>query len=167
MTWWNRDNVREVDVVTGCFMLVRRKAIEQAGMLDEQFFVYGEETDWCYRFKKMGWKILFTPEPEIIHYGSQTTKQMAEKFRLQLFGSMLIFMKLHRSKLTFPFARFLIALFFFLRVPYWLAVAMLQKNERKKSIQTAKTYSIAGFYCLADWKKLSMNKVRYREYRYV
>jgi len=167
MTWWNRDNVREVDVVTGCFMLVRRKAIEQAGMLDEQFFVYGEETDWCYRFKKMGWKILFTPEPEIIHYGGQTTKQMTEKFRLQLSGSMLIFMRRHRSKLTFPFARFLIALFLFLRVPYWLAVAMLKKNERKKSIQTAKAYSIAGFYCLADWKKLLMNKVRYREYRYV
>jgi hypothetical protein len=42
----------EVDVVTGCFMLVRRQAIEKVGLMDERFFVYGEETDWCYRFKK-------------------------------------------------------------------------------------------------------------------
>lgn len=158
MTWWDRDNVKEVDVVAGCFMLVRKKAIQQIGVLDKRYFIYTEETDWCYRFKKNGWKILFTPEPQIIHYGGQTTEQTSEKFRLQLSGSRLIFMKLHRSKLTFPFARLLIALFLFLRIPYWLAIAMLQKNERKKSIQTAKTYSIGGFYCLADWKKLLMNK---------
>lgn len=158
MTWWDRDNVKEVDVVAGCFMLVRKNAIQQIGVLDKRYFIYTEEIDWCYRFKKNGWKILFTPEPEIIHYGGQTTKQMTGKFRLQLSGSKLIFMKLHRSKLAFPFARFLIALFLFLRVPYWLAVAMLHKNEREKSIQTAKTYSIGGFYCLVDWKKLLMNK---------
>ena len=158
MTWWDRNDTREVDVATGCYMLVRREAIDQVGVLDKRYFIYTEETDWCYRFKKNGWKILFTPETQIIHYGGQTTEQMSEKFRLQLSGSMLIFMKLHRSKLTFTFARLLIALFLFLRVPYWIAVAMFHKNERKKSIQTAKTYSIGGFYCLADWKKLLMNK---------
>ena len=56
MTWWDRSDVREVDVVTGCFMLVRREAIEQVGIMDERFFVYGEETDWCYRFKRASWK---------------------------------------------------------------------------------------------------------------
>jgi GT2 family glycosyltransferase len=50
MTWWDRSDVREVDVVTGCFMLIRRKAIQQVGTMDEQFFMYGEETDWCYRW---------------------------------------------------------------------------------------------------------------------
>ncbi len=61
MTWWDRNDAREVDVVTGCFMLVRREAIEQIGLLDEYFFMYGEETDWCYRFKQAGWKVIFTP----------------------------------------------------------------------------------------------------------
>jgi GT2 family glycosyltransferase len=158
MTWWNRDSVSEVDVATGCFMLVRRQAIEKIGLMDERFFVYGEETDWCYRFKKSGWKIMFTPDGQIIHYGGQTTKQMARKFRLQLHGSELIFMKLHRSKLTFLFARFLTASFLILRVPYWLAVAALRKHKRKLSIQTTKTYLLGSFYCLADWKKLLMNK---------
>ena len=126
--------------------------------MDEVYFVYGDDPDWCYRFRQSGWKILFTPGPEIIHYGGQTTKQMSRKFLLQLFGSKLIFMKLHRNKLRFPFACFLTAVFFFLRIPYWLAVAMLHKKEREQSVQTAKTYLIGGFCCLADWKSLLMNK---------
>lgn len=158
MTWWDRSDTREVDVATGCYMLVRREAIDQVGVMDERFFIYADETDWCYRFKKNGWKIMFTPETQIIHYGGQTTKQMTKEFRLQLQGSGLIFMKLHRNKLAFPLARLLAAMFFFLRVPYWLVRAILHKNERKKSIQTAGTYLIGGFYCLADWKKLLMNK---------
>ena len=62
MTWWSRDDERLVDVVTGCFMLVRHRAIEDVGIMDERFFMYGEETDWCYRFKQAGWKVMFTPE---------------------------------------------------------------------------------------------------------
>ncbi len=59
MTWWNRNDIREVDVVTGCFMLVRQDTIKKVGSMDEQFFMYGEETDWCYRFKQAGWKVMF------------------------------------------------------------------------------------------------------------
>ncbi|MBW8041251.1 MAG: glycosyltransferase family 2 protein [Planctomycetes bacterium] len=158
MTWWDFDKTREVETISGCFSLVRREAIEQVGVMNDIYFVYGDDPDWCYRFKKSGWKVLFNPEPKIIHYGGQNTKHMAEKFKLQLYGSKLIFMKLHRSKLKFPLARFFTAMFFLWRVPYWLATAMLDKNERKKSIQTAKSYLVGGFYCLTDWKKLLMNK---------
>ncbi|MBN2180468.1 MAG: glycosyltransferase family 2 protein [Sedimentisphaerales bacterium] len=158
MTWWDRNDVREVSSVTGCYMLVRKEAIEQVGFLDERYFIYAEETDWCYRFRKNGWKVLFTPAAEIIHYGGQTTRQMSKEFKLQLYGSILIFMKLHRSKFTFPFARFIVSLFFFIRVPYWLVKALLDKNDSKNSIDTAKTYLAGSFYCLTNWKKLLMNK---------
>jgi len=158
MTWWNYDDVREVEAVCGCFSLVRKEAIDQVGLMDPTYFTYCDEADWCYRFSQSGWKILFTPEPKIIHYGGQNTKHMAAKFRLQLSGSTLIFMKLHRNRLMFPFARFLTALFFFLRVPYWFSMALLHKNERNKSMQTAKAYLVGGFHCLANWKKLLMNQ---------
>ena len=107
--------------------------------------------------KKNGWKNLFTPDSEIIHYGGATTKQMPKVFKLQLYGSHLIFMKLHRSWLTFIVARLLTALFFFLRVPYWLAVALLRRNERNGSIRNAETCLVGGSYCLVNWKKLLMN----------
>ena len=158
MTWWDFDEVREVETVCGCFSLVRREAIDQVGLMDEKYFVYADDPDWCYRFKKNNWKILFTPGPRIVHYGGQTTKQMHRKFLLQLRGSILIFMKLHRSWLTFQVARFLTALFFFLRVPYWVFEALLHKNNRDSSINTAETYLIGGIHCLVGWKRLLLNK---------
>jgi len=108
--------------------------------------------------QKNGWKVLFSPDAEIIHYGGQTTKQMAEEFLLQLQGSRLIFVKLHRSRLAFHFACFLAALFFFLRVPYWLSIAAFKKNKGKSAFNTARVYMKCGLYCLADWKKLLMNR---------
>jgi len=159
MTWWNFDEVREVEVVNGCFALVRKEAIEQVGLMDETYFVYGDDQDWCYRFREAGWKVMFTPKPQIIHYRGQTTKkQRSGDFKLQLYGSMLIFMKLHRNRLAFPFARLLLALFFFLRVPYWLVVGVINKNVRDQSLKTAATYVMGGVHCLGDWRELLMNK---------
>jgi len=158
MTWWDFNDVREVEAICGCCCLVRREAIEQVGLMDEAYFVYGDDPDWCYRFKSNGWRILFTPEAKIIHVGDQTTKKMPKEFKLQLFGSQLIFMKLHRSKLAFQFARFLTALFCLLRVPYWLAMALLHRNQRKRSFEVARTYLTGAWYSLVGWKQLLMNK---------
>lgn len=158
MTWWAFDDVREVETVCGCYSLVRRDAIDQVGLMDPTYFVYGDDPDWCYRFRKAGWRVLFTPDAQIIHYGGQNTKQMASAFRWQLEGSKLIFVRLHRSRWMFPIARLLVALFFLLRVPYWCIVGALRKEQRDKSFATVKTYSVGGLYCITDWKKLLMNR---------
>ena len=63
------DEVREADFVMGACMLVRREAIEQVGPLDEAFFLFSEETDWAYRFREAGWKVLFFPGAECVHVG--------------------------------------------------------------------------------------------------
>ena len=63
------DEVREADFVMGACMLVRREAVEQVGPLDESFFLFSEETDWAYRFRQAGWKVLFFPGAECIHVG--------------------------------------------------------------------------------------------------
>jgi len=157
MTWWDYNDTREVEVICGVCSLVRKEAIEQVGLMDELYFVYGDDPDWCYRFKKNIWQILFTPNAKIIHFGDETRRPPRE-FMLQLYGSKLIFMKLHKSKLAFPFACFLTALFFFSRVPYWLVKALFHKESRIRSITTAKTYLIGGCYSLVNWKKLLMNK---------
>jgi len=157
MTWWDFNDVREVETVGGCFSLVRRKAIDQVGLMDETYFVYGDDPDWCYRFKKSGWKIIFTPNGQIIHYDGQNTQSMTRKFFWQLNGSRLIFMKIHKSRWEFLLAKLLIAFFLFPRIPYWLARGVFCKDERQKSFETAITYLIGGFYCLTDWTKLLMN----------
>jgi N-acetylglucosaminyl-diphospho-decaprenol L-rhamnosyltransferase len=60
---------REVDWVMGAALLVRREAVEEVGPADEEFFLFSEETDWCYRFRQAGWEVWFTPEAEFVHVG--------------------------------------------------------------------------------------------------
>jgi len=158
MTWWDFSEARDVETICGCFSLVRKEAIDQVGVMDERYFVYGDDPDWCYRFNKAGWKVMFTPDGQIIHYGGQTTRQMRREFRLQLQGSRLIFMKLHGNRVAFPVACIMVGMFFFLRVPYWLAVGLLERKDGRKSIEQAVTYLIGAYYCVTDWKKLLMNK---------
>ena len=66
---FDHDEVREAEFVMGACMLVRRAAVAEVGLLDEAFFLFSEETDWCYRFAKAGWKVLFYPGAECVHVG--------------------------------------------------------------------------------------------------
>ncbi len=157
MTWWDFNDVREVETICGCYAMVRRKAIEQVGVMDPTYFVYGDDPDWCYRFKKAGWKILFMPNAEIIHLGGQNTKKSPDQFLLQLYGSKLIFMRKHRGILSFVLACLATALFFFIRAPGWLVMGLFSKKEAR-CFERAKVYLIGGFYCLTDWTKLLMNR---------
>lgn len=141
MTWWDRSDVRNVDVVTGCFMLVRREAIEQVGMMDEQFFMYGEETDWCYRFWKKEWTVMFAPVGEIIHFGGQSAAKKPVAMIVQLRLSILKFIKKHYGWPAYLIARFLVALFFAVRLPVWLAMAFVRPSGRSKAVIKMKAYS--------------------------
>jgi len=66
---FEHDRVTEAEFVMGSVMLVRRTAIDRVGLLDEDFFLFSEETDWCYRFVRAGWKVLFYPGAEFVHVG--------------------------------------------------------------------------------------------------
>jgi GT2 family glycosyltransferase len=76
MTGWDRMSERRVDVISGAAMFVRRAAMEEVGLLDEAFFFYGEETDWCHRFRLAGWDLVFSPIAEITHFGGGTVRKL-------------------------------------------------------------------------------------------
>lgn len=97
MRWWQRDTEREVDVVSGMFLLVRHKAIDEVGLMDEAFFLYCEETDWCYRFAKAGWKMLFWPGAFILHPdgGGHSSKTDRLKLKIQMQKSIVLFFRKH------------------------------------------------------------------------
>lgn len=67
-TWKNLNTTHEIDACIGHFMFVRQTALEEVGYWDEDFFFYGEDLDFCYRFKKAGWKIVYHPQVSITHY---------------------------------------------------------------------------------------------------
>ncbi len=76
MTWFDYKQVAEVDQPMGTFLLLRRKAVEQVGLMDEAFPIFFNEVDWCLRCKRAGWGIYFTPDVEIVHYGAASTSQV-------------------------------------------------------------------------------------------
>lgn len=147
MTWWDRNDTREVDVVTGCFMLVRKEAIDQVGAMDERFFMYAEETDWCYRFKKSGWQIMFTPAAEIIHLGGQSTAKRPVAMIVQLRLSILMFVKKHSGWSAQLLARVLTALFFGVRLPVWFA-RVFRSRRRSEAATKMQAYSTAIVHVL-------------------
>jgi GT2 family glycosyltransferase len=81
---WARDDEREVEVISGCYLLVRRAVTARIGLLDENFFLYGEETDWCRRCAKAGWKLMFAPVGCITHFGSGSSRRLNHRRDLLL-----------------------------------------------------------------------------------
>ena len=66
---FDHDKAREVDWLFGACLLVRRDAADEVGLFDEDFFMFSEETDWCYRFRQAGWSVWFFPGAEVVHVG--------------------------------------------------------------------------------------------------
>lgn len=154
MTWWSRDDVREVEVVTGCYMLVRREAIDRVGVMDEDYFMYGEETDWCWRFRRAGWRPMFTPAAEIIHLGGQSTAQIRPQMLLQLRSAVLLFFRKRRTYPAYAAACVLMSLWFALRVPVWGFKALISRVDRANCILLARTYAKGCVRSLGGWRTL-------------
>ncbi|RLC60970.1 MAG: glycosyltransferase family 2 protein [Chloroflexota bacterium] len=70
------DAVQDVDWVTGAAVMARREAIEQVGLLDEGFFMYSEELDWCRRFREAGWRVVYLPAAQIVHHVGKSSEQV-------------------------------------------------------------------------------------------
>jgi GT2 family glycosyltransferase len=94
---FGHDEVREAEFLMGACLLVRRQAADTVGLFDEDFFMFSEETDWCYRFRQAGWNVLFYPGAEFVHVGGATTAQnWGPMYREQLRGHLRFFAK-HRG----------------------------------------------------------------------
>ena len=87
----NYQRVFEPEHVLGAFLLVRREVIEQLGAWDEGFFMYFEETDFCYRLKRAGHTTLYTPDFSLVHYGGRSTSQVSEKMSVAFFRSQSLY----------------------------------------------------------------------------
>ena len=100
MNEWATDQAREVEVIQGACLLLRRESLEQVGLLDEQFFMYSEDYDLCYRLRKGNWKLYWVPWSEVVHFGGQSTKQVAAEMFLHLYRSKMICMRKHYGRLA-------------------------------------------------------------------
>jgi len=122
---------REVDWVTGAFMLVRRRVIDKIGAFDPDYFMYMEEVDFCYRAKKAGFKILYTPQAEIIHYKEASPRQESEKAILAEIKGLKIFFKKYKPSWELPILSVLLKLGSLLRLLFF---GILMGNENKRIV---------------------------------
>jgi hypothetical protein len=99
MTFLDEDVETEVDSVVGAYMQVRREAIAQVGLLDETFFMYGEDLDWAFRIKSRGWKILYHPRVTVKHVKRAASRQ-SQRAQMEFWRAMLIFYRKHYRATT-------------------------------------------------------------------
>ena len=89
--------LNEVDVLSGAFMFIRSSALDKTGLLDEDFFMYGEDIDLCHRILNKGYKIFYFPETSIVHYKGESTKKGSINYIRTFYGAMIIYVKKHFS----------------------------------------------------------------------
>ncbi|MFJ8102267.1 glycosyltransferase family 2 protein [Lysinibacillus sp. NPDC096212] len=101
-SYMNMHEVHDIDCLVGAFMMVRREVIEQVGLLDEEFFMYGEDIDWCYRIKEAGWRIVYNPTVSIVHYKGASSRRKPFKIVYEFHRAMYLFHKKHfKTKYNF------------------------------------------------------------------
>jgi len=100
MSDFSHDHTFEVEVLNGWFWMVRRTAMESVGMLDERFFMYGEDLDWCRRFREAGWRLVFYGGAQALHYGGGSSRVAPVRFYLELHRANLQYWRKHNGPLA-------------------------------------------------------------------
>ncbi len=136
---WKHDEVRDVDWATGACLMVRKKTIDEVRLLDERYFLYYEEVDWCYRIKQLGWRVCFIPDAQIIHYQAQSTEQYLDMSLVESYKSHYYFFKKHYGGNSLSFFRYFTRMGARLRIYVW-SLSYIFKKKRVESKQRIKAY---------------------------
>lgn len=134
LTYSDPNQATEVDCVSGAFMLARREALNDVGLLDEQFFLYFEDLDWSYRFRLKGWKVLYYPNVKVLHYKRGSTKR-DELFAIREFYRALYqgYFKYYGST-SRPFSHWLLKQCIRVRMNTSLAAKRIKQSMSRRSL---------------------------------
>lgn len=132
MSDWDFNDVRPVDVIMGAFMLVRAELIPQIGMMDESFFMYSEEVDWCYRFAQAGWKVYFCPDVETVHLWGGSSKVVKVETLQRLYKARVQFFRKHYGRLSAFLFKLIIVFYALVRVGPGALYYLTRNNPASK-----------------------------------
>ncbi len=142
----------EVDVLSGAFMLIRKRTIEKVGLLDEMFFMYGEDIDMSYRIKLKGYKNYYISDTKIIHYKGESTKKSSVNYVFVFYRAMIIFAKKHMPNKNVFFLNLSINLAIYFRA----FIAVLKRIIKLSFLPIIDClYIIFGLYLLTNYWKIS------------
>lgn len=125
-------SLTEVDAVMGACMLVRVAAIDDAGLLDQDFFMYGEDLDWAWRIKHAGWRVFYQPATRVLHFKGATSSRQSERMIVEFYRAMWLFYRKHyASRLPRPLT-WLVAAGIVARGVLAFSLNLLRPPERKR-----------------------------------
>lgn len=154
----DKNKTHEVDVLAGAFMLIRKSVLDKIGLLDETFFMYGEDIDLSYRITQAGYKNYYFPETRIIHYKGESTKKSSVNYVLVFYNAMAIFAKKHFAKNQAKTFSFLIFIAIFLRAGIALAKRFISQIF-VPLLDAGILY--AGLYFIKDYYEHTVKGVNY------
>lgn len=142
----------EIDILSGAFMLMRKEALDKVGLLDEAFFMYGEDIDLSYRIQKGGYKNYYFPETRIIHYKGESTKKSSVNYVFVFYRAMVIFAKKHFSQKNAWLFSFLINAAIYFRA----SLAILARFIKKATLPVI-DFSIVttGMFAMTNYWKIN------------
>ena len=124
MPWFRHDRVLAVDWIQGAFLVIRADVVRTVGPFDPEFFMYGEEMDWCRRIRDTGWSVIFLPDPPVVHAGGASSDPVAGPMFVENLKGRVRFMRKHRGAAVAAAARAILALSVALRF-LWSEARML------------------------------------------
>ena len=144
----DKDKTHQVEILAGAFMLLRKSVLDKIGLLDEAFFMYGEDIDLSYRIIKAGYQNYYFPETRIIHYKGESTKKSSVNYVFVFYNAMIIFARKHFSQKNARMFSFLINLAVYLRA----AVAITMRFVRMFLLPLLDTAIIfTGIYFIKNY----------------
>lgn len=157
----NIKSTKGVSWVTGACLLVRSEAVRDVGLFDEKIIIYYEDGDWCYRMIQAGWKVIFYPQAEIIHYHGQTRKKHLARDTFIIYQSRLYFFSKHYSHITQQFVRLFTiteAIVRYMKTLLFSYELAGQRDQRKELLSAYR-----GVIRLALTKNSLLSRVRHKD----
>lgn len=127
LTYLDKNSNHQVDILSGAFMLLRKEALDKCGLLDETFFMYGEDIDLSYRITLAGYKNYYFANSSIIHYKGESTKKSSVNYVVVFYKAMAIFARKHFSSTNAGLFSFLIHLAIYLRAGVAILVRLIKQ----------------------------------------
>jgi GT2 family glycosyltransferase len=143
LTYLSADVTTELDAVVGAFMMIRRETLAEVGLLDERYFMYAEDLDFCYRAKQMGWEVWYNAAVTILHYKGQSSQQRSKFANAKFYETMRLFHDKHFKQQTFFLANWLIYAGIHL-LGAWASLRDRLRPEAQRGVASALPVSTEG-----------------------
>jgi GT2 family glycosyltransferase len=127
------DRTTDIDVLNGWFWMARRDALNQAGLLDQRFFMYAEDVDWCKQFHLAGWRVVFYPEAKALHYGGASAANAPSRFNVEMQRANLQYWKKYHGRVSLLFYLLIGFLSYAIRAAGWGIVYLTRRSSRYRA----------------------------------